>query len=84
MAQSPPVPVVIPEKLWEPHGDEEAILIEWVAHDGALVDEGTVVAEIMVDKVTMDIAAPASGRLAVITPTEAPVHLGDVIAKIYP
>ena len=79
-----PVVVAIPKDLWEPHGDEEAILVGWLARDGAVVAEGAVIAEIMVDKVTVDVTAPASGRLAIVTPAEARVHLGDVIAKIYP
>ncbi len=79
-----PVPVIIPENLWEPHGDEEAVLVGWLAQDGASVEAGVVIAEIMVEKVTIDIEAPASGRLVIVTPVETPVHLGDVIAKIYP
>ena len=79
-----PVPVIIPENLWEPHGDEEAVLVGWLAQDGASVEAGVVIAEIMVEKVTIDIEAPASGRLAIVTPVDSPVHLGDVIAKIYP
>ncbi len=79
-----PVPVVIPENLWEPHGEDEAVLVGWQAQDGASVEAGTVIAEIMVEKVTIDIEAPASGRLAIVTPVDTPVHLGDVIAKIYP
>ena len=79
-----PVLVAVPEDLWEPHRDEEAVLVGWLAHDGAVVAEGVVIAEIMVDKVTIDVAAPASGRLTIVTPVDARVHLGDVIAKIYP
>ena len=79
-----PVPVVIPEDLWEPHGDEEAVLVGWLAQDGAAVVKGEVIAEIMVEKVAMDLEAPASGRIAIVTPVDSPVHLGDVVAKIYP
>lgn len=79
-----PVRVVIPENLWEPHGGEEAVLIAWLAQDGASVEAGEVIAEIMVEKVTIDIEAPASGRLAIVTPVDTPVHLGDVLATIYP
>ena len=79
-----PVPVVIPENLWEPLGADEAVLVGWQAQDGASVEAGAVIAEIMVEKVTIDIEAPASGRLAIVTPVDSPVHLGDVIAKIYP
>ncbi len=83
-ASNQPVPVVIPENLWEPHGDEEAVLVGWQAQDGALVEAGAVIAEIMVEKVTIDIEAPVSGRLVIVMPVDTPVHLGDVIAKIYP
>ena len=79
-----PVPVVIPETLWEPNGDDEAVLVGWLAQDGASVEASAVIAEIMVEKVTIDIEAPASGRLAIVTPVDTPVHLGDIIAKIYP
>ena len=79
-----PVAVAIPADLWEPHGDEEAVLVGWLAQDGAAVSEGAVIAEVMVDKVTIDVAAPASGRLAIVTPVDTRVHPGDVIAKIYP
>ena len=79
-----PVPVSVPEDLWERQGDEEAVLVGWLVQDGAAVAEGAVIAEIMVDKVTLDVAAPASGRLAIVTPVDARIHLGDVIAKIYP
>ena len=79
-----PVPVAVPEDLWEPHGDEEAVLVGWLRQDGEAVAEGAVIAEIMVDKVTIDVAAPAAGRLAIVKPVDARVQLGDVIAKIYP
>ena len=79
-----PVLVAVPEDLWEPQGDEEAVLAGWLVQDGAAVAEGAVIAEIMVDKVTLDVVAPASGRLAIVTPVDARIHLGDVIAKIYP
>lgn len=78
------VPVIIPEDLWESEGDEEAVLVGWLAHDGAAVAEGTVIAEIMVEKVTIDVVAPASGRLAIVAAVDAPVRLGEVIATIYP
>ena len=79
-----PVRVVIPENLWEPQGDEEAVLVGWLAQDGASVEAGEVVAEVMVEKVTIDIEAPVSGRLVIVTPVGAAVHLGDVLATIYP
>ena len=79
-----PVRVVIPENLWVPHSDEEAVLLGWLAQDGASVEAGEVIAEIMVEKVTMDIEAPASGRLVIVTPVGAPIRPGAVLATIYP
>ncbi|MDX1548080.1 MAG: lipoyl domain-containing protein [Rhodothermales bacterium] len=78
------VPVVIPETLWEPQHGEEAVLVGWLAADGAAVQAGERVAEIMVDKVTLDVEAPASGRLAIRVPVDAEVQPGDVIAHIQP
>ena len=78
------IPVVLPETLWEAEGDEEAVLVGWLAEDGAAVEAGAIVAEVMVEKVTVDVEAPASGRLEVVTPIDAAVRLGDVIAWIHP
>ena len=83
MSQETIHPVAVPKHLWEPHGDEEAMLVGWLVQDGTLVAAGDVIAEIMVEKVTVDVEAPVSGRLAIIIPAETHVHLGDVIAKIY-
>ena len=78
------VPVVIPEALWEPEAGEEAVLVGWLADEGAAVRQGERLAEIMVDKVTLDVEAPASGRLAIHTPVDAEVRPGAVIATIHP
>ena len=79
-----PVRVVIPENLWEPQAGEEAVVTAWRAQDGAAVDAGAVIAEVMIEKVTIDIEAPAAGRLAIVTPVGTLVHLGDILATIYP
>lgn len=79
-----PVEVLVPEMLWEGEGDEEIMLTGWLVANGATVKLGDVIAEIMVDKITMDIEAPTSGRLAINVMPETLVQLGDVIATIYP
>ena len=77
-----PVPVAIPMTLWESDGTEEAVLAEWLAADGATVAEGDELAELMVDKVSLVLDAPASGTLEIRTAEGSPVGLGTTIAVI--
>jgi 2-oxoglutarate dehydrogenase E2 component (dihydrolipoamide succinyltransferase) len=81
---APATPVRIPPTLWDSDGTEEAFLTEWYAEDGATVEAGTPLAEVMVDKVTLEIEAPVSGRLEVRTPAESPIGLGTLVALIHP
>lgn len=77
-------PVRIPPTLWDSDGTEEAFLTEWYATDGATVEAGAPLAEVMVDKVTMEVEAPASGRLEIRVPAESPIGLGTLVALIHP
>lgn len=79
-----PIPVTIPTTLWESDGTEEAVIAEWFVEDGASVERGAPLAEIMVDKVSMELEAPASGVLELRTPGGTPVGLGATIAVIHP
>ncbi|WP_412069726.1 lipoyl domain-containing protein [Rubrivirga sp. IMCC43871] len=79
-----PVVVAIPATLWESDGTEEVVLSAWLVADGATVEAGAPLAELMVDKVTVEIEAPAGGRLQILTPADAPVGLGTAIARIHP
>ena len=79
-----PILVTIPTTLWESDGTEEAVLAEWLAEDGATVEAGAPLAEVMVDKISMVLDAPASGVLEIRTPAESPVGLGTTIATIRP
>jgi pyruvate/2-oxoglutarate dehydrogenase complex dihydrolipoamide acyltransferase (E2) component len=80
----PVVQVEIPANLWDPETTEEASLINWLAPEGGHVEEGDEIAEIMVEKVTMAVTAPAAGTLHIKAETDATVRLGDVIAEIRP
>lgn len=42
---------------------EEGVVANWFAREGATVDEGETVVEVQVEKVSVDVPAPASGRL---------------------
>ena len=79
-----PIPVTIPTSLWESDGTEEAVLAEWLVEDGATVEEGTPLAEVMVDKVSMVLDAPAGGVLDIRVPADEPVGLGTTVALIRP
>lgn len=79
-----PVPVAIPTTLWDSDGTEEAVLAEWLVEDGSTVEAGAPVAEVMVDKVTMELEAPAAGVLEARVPAGSPVGLGTTVAVIRP
>ncbi|RIK92344.1 MAG: biotin attachment protein [Proteobacteria bacterium] len=72
--------VRIDESFWE--GDDPAALTTWYYSDGAYVEAGNVIAEIMLQKTQMEIEAPVSGTLHHKTQIEQAVRKGDVIAVI--
>ena len=74
------VNVTVPNELWE--GDTEAVVTAWLTNDNARVEEGALIAEIMVEKSQLEIHAPASGVLKIVQDVDAVVHKGTVIATI--
>lgn len=74
------VEVRIPADLWEE--DAEGAVSVWFFEDGDSVTEGDTLCEVMVEKSTFEIAAPASGRLLIVLPAAEPASRGDVIARI--
>jgi pyruvate/2-oxoglutarate dehydrogenase complex dihydrolipoamide acyltransferase (E2) component len=74
------VAVTIPANLWEE--DSEAVITTWLVSDGAAVNEGQLIAEIMVEKVQHEIRAPSSGPIKIDQPAEAVVGKGATIAHI--
>lgn len=72
--------IVIPSDLWEE--DEETVITGWLADDGAAVEEGALVAEIMTAKVQYEIRAPVSGTLRIKEETDAIVKKGAVIGTV--
>ncbi|MEH6628181.1 MAG: lipoyl domain-containing protein [Motiliproteus sp.] len=72
--------IVIAQDLWEE--DEDAVITTWLASDGASVDAGDTVAEIMVQKIQHDIVAPASGTLKIVKEEDDTVSKGDVIGNV--
>jgi pyruvate/2-oxoglutarate dehydrogenase complex dihydrolipoamide acyltransferase (E2) component len=74
------IPVVIPPDLWE--GEVEGAVSAWLFADGDAVRQGDLIAEVMVEKTSYDVTAPASGRLEIRIRAERPFKRGAVIAAI--
>lgn len=72
--------VRIPENLWA--DDDEGVIATWLFADGERVAEGSVLAELMVEKTSMEILAPTAGTLHIVVAAEVPVRKGQVIARI--
>lgn len=72
--------IIVPSDLWEE--DEEAVVTEWLADDGATVEEGALIAEIMCAKVQYEITAPASGVLRIKEAADAIVSKGSVLGEV--
>ena len=61
----------------------EATVLEWMKNEGDTVEEHEPLLELSTDKVTMEVAAPASGVLAeVLCRADEVVHPGSVLGRI--
>ncbi len=74
--------IVVPEGLWDVQKIPEGIVANWFFRDGATVEAGANVAELMVEKTTYEITAPATGRLDIAIPKDGVVRPGSVIGRI--
>ena len=72
--------VIVPRDLWE--GDAEAVVSLWFFDDGQEIQPGALLAELMVEKATVEIHAPCAGKLAIRAPAESVVRKGDLLAVI--
>ncbi|MFD1686795.1 lipoyl domain-containing protein [Halobellus litoreus] len=78
------VPVTADE--WADEADsDEGIVVNWFVREGATVEEGESVCEIQIEKVSIDVLAPASGTIAEIVKAEDDeFERGDTLAWITP
>lgn len=74
--------VAIPEGLWDTTKTPEGIVANWFYADGSSVPADATIAEIMVEKATYEIAAPAAGKLHIAVPKDGVIRPGTVIARI--
>jgi pyruvate/2-oxoglutarate dehydrogenase complex dihydrolipoamide acyltransferase (E2) component len=61
---------------------ESGSIILWLYKDGDFVKQGDVVAELLVEKTTIEIESPKNGILNIKMETEVPVSEGDLLAVI--
>ncbi len=73
--------VIIPPDFWQ-EDDPSGSTVIWLFDEGAKVRQGEVIAEILVEKVTLELEAPASGRLKRLVEAESVVNKGDRLAII--
>jgi pyruvate/2-oxoglutarate dehydrogenase complex dihydrolipoamide acyltransferase (E2) component len=73
--------VIVPPDLWD-EDDKTGSIVLWLYPDGARVEQGQLIAEILVEKVTLELEAPASGTLKIKVAPEVVVNKGDVVATI--
>mgnify|MGYP000415733049 CR=1 FL=1 len=53
---------------WPDDADEDiGVVVNWFAAEGSHVEEGDAICEFQVEKVSVDVPAPATGTLAAIT-----------------
>ncbi|MBV9512326.1 MAG: biotin/lipoyl-binding protein [Caulobacteraceae bacterium] len=60
----------------------EGKLVEWLAADGAAVQEGDIIYSLETDKTTNEIEAPASGVLRIAAATDETYDVGALIGHI--
>jgi len=72
--------ITVPADLWDT--EEEGVILTWIYSSGASVEQGKVLAELMVEKAQLEITAPASGTLTILAPPDTVVRKGTVIGRI--
>ena len=71
--------IVIADNLWD---EGEAAISAWLYADGDRVAAGAIVAELMVEKSTMEVITPAAGTLRIMVAAEETVAKGQIVARI--
>jgi pyruvate/2-oxoglutarate dehydrogenase complex dihydrolipoamide acyltransferase (E2) component len=73
--------VRVPLDLWAEDGKTGSIVV-WLYPDGATVKEGDLIAEILVEKTTLELYAPAGGTLKIAVEPEVVIDKGQLVATI--
>ena len=76
-----PTPVIIPADFWDEDESTGSVVV-WLQADGAEVKQGDLIAEVLVEKVALELEAPATGTLTIQVESDAVVNKGDTVATI--
>lgn len=69
-------------QLSEEDPTAEGVLATWFVSDGEQVASGQLLGEVMVDKVSGEVVAPAAGHVRLLVAEEQAARQGDVIAQV--
>jgi len=72
--------VIVGKDLWD--DDSPGVISAWLYEDGEAVSQGSVIAEVMNEKISFEIMAPAGGVLIIDAPAETEIELGQKIGSI--
>lgn len=75
------------ESIWPADSDdvEEAIVSNWFVQEGTSVAKDDPIAEIQIEKVSIDVPAPLSGKVSeILIPEQGEFQRGEVLAQISP
>jgi pyruvate/2-oxoglutarate dehydrogenase complex dihydrolipoamide acyltransferase (E2) component len=64
----------------EPHA--EGVLATWFVSDGDQVASGQLLGEVMVEKVSGEVTAPAAGQVHLLVGEDQAARQGEVIARV--
>lgn len=72
--------VIVGKDLWD--DDSAGVISAWLYEDGEAVAKGSVIAEVMNEKISFEIVAPVGGTLVIGVPAETEIELGQKIGSI--
>lgn len=73
--------VLFPQ-LSQEEPDAEGVLATWLVSDGDQVASGQLLGEVMVEKTSGEVVAPAAGRVRLLVAAEQTARQGEVIAQV--
>ena len=69
-------------QLSDEQPDAEGVLATWFVGDGDQVASGQLLGEVMVEKVSGEVLAPAAGRVRLLVAEDQTARQGTVIARV--
>ena len=69
-------------QLSEAEPDKEGVVATWFVAEGETVTAGQLLAEVQMDKVSVEVYSPADGLVHLAVAEQVPVRQGQVIATV--